>query len=132
MIEENNVIIADGRSLPTPSEYLPYPNLREKSVENALGDLVRKIISSRWKIEMKWDVLTPEQMNFITELKYKKEFQCKFPSSNGRLITKTMYVGDMKPSARRIDPNTKLVTEWKDFSCSFIQTKADKYTGGVV
>lgn len=132
MIEENNVIIADGRSLPTPSDYTPYPTLREQSTENALGDLVRKIISSRWKIEMKWDVLTPAQMDLITKLKFKKEFICKFPASDGRQLTKKMYVGDIKPAARRIDPNTKLVTEWKDFSCNFIQTEADKYTGGAV
>ncbi|MBR1653635.1 MAG: hypothetical protein IJ690_01590 [Clostridia bacterium] len=132
MIEENNVIIADGRSLPTPSDYTPYPTLREQSTENALGDLVRKIISSRWKIEMKWDVLTPTQMDLITKLKFKKEFTCKFPASDGRMLTKKMYVGDIKPAARRIDPNTKLVTEWKDFSCNFIQTEADKYTGGAV
>ena len=44
-IKENDVIIADGKSLPTPSEYVPYPTLREKSTENALGDLVRKIIN---------------------------------------------------------------------------------------
>lgn len=132
MIEENNVIIADGTSLPTPSEYAAYPTLREQSTENALGDLIRKIISSRWKIEMKWDVITPEQMNYITQLKFKKEFYCKFPATDGRLITKKMYVGDIKPSARKIDPSTKLVTEWKDFSCNFIQTEADKYTGGAV
>lgn len=132
MIEENNVIIADGRSLPTPSEFIPYPTLREQSTENALGDLVRKIISSRWKIEMKWDILTPAQMDLITELKFKKEFNCKFPASDGRMLTKKMYVGDIKPAAQKIDPNTKLVTEWKNFSCNFIQTKADKYTGGAV
>lgn len=132
MIEENNVIIADGRSLPTPSEYTPYPTLREQSTENALGDLVRKIISSRWKIEMKWDILTPAQMDLITALKFKKEFSCKFPASDGRQLIKTMYVGDIKPAAQKIDPNTKLVTEWKNFSCNFIQTKADKYTGGAV
>lgn len=132
MIEENNVIIADGRSLPTPSAYTPYPTLREKSTENALGDLIRKIISSRWKIEMKWDILTPTQMDLITKLKFKKEFDCKFPSTDGRLITKKMYMGDIKPAAKKIDPNTKLVTEWENFSCNFIQTKADKYTGGAV
>lgn len=132
MIEENNVIIADGRSLPTPSEFIPYPTLREQSTENALGDLVRKIISSRWKIEMKWDILTPAQMDLITKLKFKKEFNCKFPASDGRMLTKKMYVGDIKPAAQKIDPNTKLVTEWKNFSCNFIQTKADKYTGGAV
>ena len=132
MIEENNVIIADGRSLPTPSDYTPYPTLREKSTENALGDLIRKIISSRWKIEMKWDILTPAQMDFITKLKFKDSFICRFPSTDGRILTKRMYVGDIKPAAQQIDPNTKLVTEWKDFSCNFIQTKADKYTGGAV
>lgn len=47
MIKENNVIIADGVSLPTPSDFVPYPTLREKSTENALGDLVRKIVSVR-------------------------------------------------------------------------------------
>jgi len=132
MIEENNVIIADGRSLPTPSEFVTYPTLREQSTENALGDLVRKIISSRWKIEMKWDILTPEQMDLITELKFKQSFLCIFPATDGRQLTKTMYVGDIKPSARKIDPSTKLVTEWKDFSCNFIQVVADKYTGGAV
>ena len=95
MIEENNVIIADGRSLPTPSDYTPYPTLREKSTENALGDLIRKIISSRWKIEMKWDILTPAQMDFITKLKFKDSFICRFPSTDGRILTKRMYVGDI-------------------------------------
>lgn len=132
MIKENDVIIADGKSLPTPSEYVPYPTLREKSTENALGDLVRKIISSRWKIEMKWDLLTAEQMNYLTELKFKKEFSCTFPSNNSKRLTKQMYVGDLKPSARAIDLETKLVTGWTDVSCNFIQTKADKYTGGAV
>ena len=68
MIKENDVIIADGKSLPTPSEYVPYPTLREKSTENALGDLVRKIISSRWKIEMEMgfaDSRTNELFNRI-------------------------------------------------------------------
>lgn len=132
MIEENNVIVANNVSLPTPSKYVPYPNLREKSTENSLGDIVRKIISVRWKIEMNWDILTVEQMNYLTELRFKKDFTCTFPSLNGTRITKTMYAGELKPSAKRIDKSTGLVTGWEDVSFNFIQTKADKYTGGVV
>nr|DAQ03969.1 MAG TPA: hypothetical protein [Caudoviricetes sp.] len=132
MIKENNVIVADGVSLPTPSKYIPYPNLRENSTENALGDLIRKIISSRWKIEMQWDFLTKEQVSFLTDLKFKKEFECKFPNTKGKIITKKMYAGDLKPSASAIDPNTHLVTGWKDVQCNFIQVKADKYTGGTI
>lgn len=132
MIKENNVIVADGVSLPTPSGFVPYPTLREKSGENALGDLVRKIISSRWKIEMKWDILSVEQMNYLTDLKFKKEFLCTFPSTKNQRISKQMYVGDLKPSAKAIDPDTKIVTGWLNVSCNFIQTKADKYTGGAI
>ena len=132
MIKENNVIIADGVSLPTPSSYVPYPNLREDSTENALGDVIRKIISSRWKIEMKWDFLTVEQMDFLTDLKFKKEFTCHFPNTKGQIITKKMYAGDLKPNANAIDPNTHLVTGWTDVQCNFVQVTADKYTGGAV
>lgn len=124
------MIKVDGVEIPTPSTYNPYPELREDSSENALGDVVRKIISCRWKIEMTWDYLTKEQYAQLIEIKFKKSFKCEFPSSTGKRVTKTMYAGDPKADAIRLDNKTDTVKDWQSISLNFIQLKADKYTGG--
>lgn len=123
------MINVNGVKIPTPSSYNPYPQLREDSSENSLGDMVRKIISCRWKLEMKWDYLTKEQYSQLIKIKFLKEFNCTFPSPTGVMVTKQMYAGDPKGEAVRVDENN-IVTGWQNVSLNFIQTKADKYTGG--
>lgn len=125
------MITVNGVAIPTPSEYTPYPNLREDSTENSLGDMVRKIISSRWKLEMKWDYLTKEEYSQLTDIKFLKEFSCTFPNTKGQMVTKQMYGGDIKGNANMADANG-IVRDWVNVSFNFIQTKADKYTGGAV
>jgi len=123
------MIKVNGVDIPTPSSYNPTPNLREDSSENALGDVVRKIISCRWKLEMKWDYLTAEQYAQLTNIKFLKSFTCKFPSSTGKIVTKTMYAGDIGASANKLNSDGT-VKDWTGVSLNFIQIKADKYTGG--
>lgn len=123
------MIKVNGVEILTPSSYNVYPTLREKSSENALGDLVRKIVSCRWKIEMSWDYLTKEQYARLVDIKFLKEFNCTFPSSKGVMVTKKMYGGDIKGEANMADKNG-IVRDWVNVSFNFIQTKADKYTGG--
>ena len=124
-----NMIKADGRFIPNPSNYNPVPNLREDSSENSLGDVKRKIISCRWKIEQDWDYLSKEDYSYITTLKFKKSFPCEFPATTGRRVKKTMYVGDLSGQPVDIDSNG-IPTGWKEVKANFIQLKADKYTGG--
>lgn len=123
-------ITVDGVGITTPSSYNPYPNLREKSSEDGEGNLKRKIKSSRWKLEMSWDYLTNEQYNQLLEIKFKKEFECNFPTSAGR-FTKTMYGGDISGNANRADING-VMRDWTEVKFNFIQTKADKYVGGII
>lgn len=123
------MIKVNGVDIPTPSDYNPKPNLREDSTENANGDMIRKIISCRWKIEMKWDYLTKEQYKKLAEIKFLKEFNCTFPSPTGVMVTKKMYGGDISGEANMADKEG-IVRDWVNVSFNFIQTKADKYTGG--
>lgn len=125
------MIKVDGVVIPSPSKYNPYPTLREQSTENALGDVVRKIISSRWKLEMSWDYLTKEQYAQLVDIKFKDSFLCEFPNSKGQMVTKRMYAGDPKGSANIADSNG-IVRDWVNVTLNFIQLKADKYTGGAV
>lgn len=124
-----NMIKANGKYIPNPSNYNPTPNLREDSSENALGDVVRKIISCRWKLEQDWDYMSREDYSYITDLKFKKSFSCEFPATTGKRITKTMYVGDLSGQPVDIDSNG-VPTGWKEVKANFIQLKSDKYTGG--
>ena len=124
------MIKVDGVEIPTPSTYIPYPELREDSSENALGDVIRKIISCRWKLEMTWDMLNKEQYAKLIEIKFKKSFKCEFPSPTGKRVTKIMYAGDPKGNAFKLDKKTDTVKSWTSISLNFIQLKADKYTGG--
>lgn len=125
------MIKCDGVVIPTPSDFNPYPTLREKSTENALGDVIRKIVSSRWKIEQGWDYLTKEQYAMLVDLKFKDSFECEFPNSKGELVKKQMYVGDLKGNANIADSNG-IVRDWVNVKGNFIQKKADKYTGGAI
>lgn len=125
------LIKVNGVAITTPSSYTPYPNLREDSIENTLGDLIRKIISSRWKLEMKWDYLTKEQYAQLTNIKFLKSFKCEFPNTKGVKVTKTMYAGDIKGEANIADSNG-IIRDWVNVSLNFIQTKADKYTGDAI
>lgn len=123
------MIKVNGVEIPTPSKYNPYPNLREDSSENALGDMVRKIISCRWKLEMSWDMLTKEQYAQLIDIKFMKEFECTFPSPTGKMVTKKMYAGEAKAEAFKLNSDDT-VKNWTSISLNFVQTKADKYTGG--
>ena len=123
------MIKVNGVDIPTPSKYNPQPNLREDSTENANGDIIRKIISCRWKLEMSWDYLTKEQYAKFQDIKFLKEFTCTFPSPKGVMITKTMYGGDISGDANIADKNG-IVRDWVNVSFNFIQIKSDKYTGG--
>lgn len=131
MIVENkrNMIKANGNYIPNPSHYNPKPNLREDSTENALGDIVRKIISCRWNIEQDWDYMSKEDYAILTDLKFMKGFECEFPATTGSRIIKTMYVGDLSAQPTDIDSNGVPIG-WKEVKANFIQLKADKYTGG--
>ncbi len=123
------MIKVNGVEIPTPSQFNAYPNLREDSSENALGDIKRKIISCRWKIEMSWDYLTDKQYEQLTTIKFLKEFECTFPSPMGTMITKTMYGGEIKAEAFSLNKDGT-VKSYLNCSFNFVQTKADKYTGG--
>lgn len=123
------MIKVNGVEIPTPSKYNPFPELREDSSENSLGDIKRKIISCRWKLEMSWDYLTKEQYAQLINIKFLKSFTCKFPSPTGQMVTKTMYAGDPKADAIRVN-SSDIVKDWQNISLNFIQLKADKYTGG--
>ena len=125
------MIKVNGVAIPAPSKYNPYPTLREKSTENSLGDVVRKIISSRWKIEMGWDYLTKEQYAQLIDIKFRESFLCEFPNSKGQMVTKTMYAGDPKGEANVADRDG-IVRDWVNVTLNFIQKNADKYTGGAV
>ena len=123
------MIKVNGVEIPTPSTYNPFPELREDSSENSMGDIKRKIISCRWKLEMTWDYLTKEQYAQLIDIKFKKSFKCQFPSPTGKMVTKTMYAGDPKAEAVRVN-SSDIVKDWQNVSLNFIQLKADKYTGG--
>lgn len=126
-----NMIMVNGEYIPNPTKFMPYPNLREKSSENSLGDLIRKIISSRWKLEQNWDVMSREEYTQLERIKFLKEFDCAFPAGQGTILNKKMYAGDLKGEACNQDENGVAQT-YKNVTCNFIQTKADKYTGGAV
>lgn len=124
MIKINNTYIKN------PSKYNAYPNLREKSSENSVGDLIRKIISCRRKIELEWDYLSKEEYSLFTDIKFLKEFDCSFINSKGERVTKKMYGGDISADAVNIVDGVP--QSYKNIKFNFIQTKADKYTGGAI
>ena len=127
----NMVLINNSYYIPNPTKFFPYPTLREKSSENALGDVIRKIISVRWKIEQSWDELTKEEYAILENLKFAKDFNCKFKNSAGQTLSKKMYGGDLKGEACKQDENG-IAQVYKNVTFNFIQTKSDKYTGGAV
>lgn len=93
-VQLNNIWYA----LPSPDmkTYNAYPNIREESSENALGDLVRKIVSVRWKIEQTWSQLSEDEYALLMKLKFFTSFPCKFWSpAHKDFIIKEMYAGDI-------------------------------------
>jgi len=116
------LITVNGTSIPTPSEYNPYPTQIENSERNANGGLIRDIITVKKKLEMSWNYLTRAQYTQLMAIKLLSSFTCIFDDPTGTGFTTTiMYAGDITAQAFKKDSTTDKITAYVDVSCNFIE-----------
>ena len=120
------LITVGGYAFPEPSSYSAITSTLVDSGRNAEGKMVGSVIRDDVsKIELSWKYLTVEQWAEIQQcFKGKDKFVNTvdfFDPSEGKIITKEMYVSDRKANIFRRDPASGKVIGWVDPSLSLIE-----------
>lgn len=113
----------NGLYVPTPASFdWQMADLDASAERSASGRLIRdRVRSGVRKITFSWGILDDMQKfyDFISMLdELPSEFELEFPDANGKLVTKTMYRGDVNASMFRYKDNK---SHWKDLKTSFIE-----------
>ena len=110
----------DGISVSFPSEIsITYSDLDGESYRNAKGELIRDRIATKTKIEAKWNFLRNTEIATLLQSVKNEFFSVQyFDPYEGKVVTKTMYVGD-RTAPCYTQVNGKY--GWKNVSFNLIQ-----------
>lgn len=109
-----------GVAIATPKTFSASLNdIDGESNRNANGELLRDRITTKRKLEMEWGPLSEVECSAILKAVKDVFFEVEFPDpQEGKLITKTMYVGDRSiPMYSFINGNPK----WSGLKMNFIE-----------
>lgn len=115
------MIKINGVKMPSPTSYsVGISDISsEDSKRNARGDMLIDRITTKRKIEMSWDFITLEDMSLTLKLVKGIFFDVEYPDpEEGKLITKTFYVGD-RTAPMCVIQHGKPV--WKDVKFNLIE-----------
>ena len=113
MLEINNVLI------PTPSSFKVGLMDISNAERNAKGDMLIDRIATKRKIEVKWNLLFPQELTQLLNLVSNVYFFVRYPDPmTGQLEIKTFYCGD-----RNIGMYSYVdgVAKWNDISFNFVE-----------
>lgn len=113
------LIIVNGVTLPTPSEYNPGLMDLSKAERNAVGTMIIERIATKRKIELGWPVLTGAQYSQILNAVDPVFFTVTYfdPKANG-MLTGTFYCGDRQAPMMKYENG---VATWKDVKFNLIE-----------
>ena len=120
------LVSVGGYDFPEPSSYSAITSTLVDSGRNVEGRMVGSVIRDDVsKIEISWKYLTVEQWSKIQQcFRGKEKFVNNvtfFDPTEGKMVTKEMYVSDRKANIFRRDPTTGNVIGWVEPSLSLIE-----------
>jgi len=113
-------IYINGTLIKTPTELKVGVFRLTKSERLASGKMAMEIIATKRRIDMRWEVISQDDLNTILNKLDEKVFHTiQYPDpQNGEIATITAYVGDINQSAWQKIAGTRY---WKDVSISLIE-----------
>lgn len=115
------MIKINGVKMPTPTSFsVTISDISsENSKRNARGDMLIDRVTTKRKIEMEWEYITLEDMSLTLKLVKDIFFLVEYPDpEEGKLITKTFYVGDRTIPMYYIRDGRPI---WKNVKFNFIE-----------
>lgn len=114
MLNINGVAIAAPKSF-----QCTISDLDGETNRNANGELLRDRIAVKRKLTLEWGPLDDNEISTILKAVKDVFFEVKFPDpEEGKMITKTMYVGDRTaPTYSYIDNKAR----WQNLKMNFIE-----------
>ena len=98
---------------------ISYSDIDGESYRNAKGELIRDRIATKTKIETKWNFLSNTELSTLLQSVKNEFFSVQYYDPyEGKVITKTMYVGD-RTAPCYAQVNGKY--GWKNVSFNLIQ-----------
>lgn len=124
----NALVTVGGVALPEPSTYRANTSTLVDSGRNVQGQMIGSVIRDDVaKVELSWRYLTVEQWARIGKL-FKSSSGggfirsvTFFDQTEGRYVTREMYVSDRKAGMWRRDPGTGAVMGWTDCSLALVE-----------
>ncbi|MGL4571978.1 MAG: DUF6711 family protein [Clostridium sp.] len=114
MLKVNGVAIAIPKSC-----QIDIADLDGESNRNAKGELIRDRITVKRKLNLEWGPLSNSDCSKVLKAVSSVFFTVEFPDpQEGRLLTKTMYVGDRSAPVYTC---IKGVVKWEGLKMNFIE-----------
>lgn len=114
------MISINGVAIATPKSFqASISDIDGESNRNANGELLRDRIATKRKLELEWGPLSDTEISTILKAVKDVFFECTFPDpQEGKILTKTMYVGDRTaPMYTYINNEAK----WTSLKMNFIE-----------
>ena len=114
------MISIKGVAIAAPKSFqVQISDIDGESNRNANGELIRDRIATKRKLELEWGPLSDSEISTILKAVKDVFFEVKFPDpQEGKILTKTMYVGDRTaPMYTYINNEAK----WQNLKMNFIE-----------
>lgn len=112
------MISISGSTVKIPNEFTPSRMDIVEAERNSKGTMTIEHIATKWKLTLKWNYLTQEEMSSIISAINPITFSVSFPAPTGGTVSGTFYKGDINTPMLSY---TNGVAKWKDFSINLIE-----------
>ena len=116
-----SLVKINGVVMPSPTTYgVSIMDISsEDSNRNAKGDMCIDRVTTKRKIQLKWDFISIEDMSKALKLVKDVFFEVEFlDPQEGNMITKTMYVGDRETFVAVVIDG---IPTWKDVKFNLVE-----------
>lgn len=114
------MIKVNGSKIPTPSTLqIDISDIDGETYRNAKGEMIRDRITTKRKLNMTWNAISPQDMKTLLQAVANEFFTVEYPDPmTGTNVTKTMYVGDRNaPMYRNLNGSIL----WSGLTMNFVE-----------
>ncbi|MBU5439504.1 hypothetical protein KQI42_15925 [Tissierella sp. MSJ-40] len=113
------MLIIEGVDMPTPTDYDIDDEEISKADRNANAYMLKEQVAFKYKLNLKWAMLTPEETKKLSRVKKKNSFNVSFIDLENERVTKEFYAGTL--SARGMQYKDGKILYWKDVRMNIIE-----------
>lgn len=105
------MLTINGVQMPPPSALqVDIATIDGNTTRNARGEMIRDVIATKRKLNLEWKHLSESDISRLLKAIDKPFFTVSYPDPmEGKIITKTFYVGDRSVPVYQVKQETKIV-----------------------